>query len=109
MSQPGMVSTASASFGGPAHSTGKYTFDQTWGKSMAAIHAIVLTHNEAIHIERCLRSIKPVCETITVVDSGSTDRTVAIAMSLGAEVLVNPWINHAIQMNFAIEKVADRG
>ena len=76
---------------------------------MAAIHAIVLTHNEAIHIERCLHSIKPVCETITVVDSGSTDGTVAIAKGLGAEVVVNPWINLAIQLNFAIEKVADRG
>ena len=76
---------------------------------MAVIHAIVLTHNEAIHIERCLRSIKPVCETITVVDSGSTDQTVAIAMSLGAEIFVNPWINHAIQVNFAIEKVVQRG
>jgi glycosyltransferase involved in cell wall biosynthesis len=95
----------------------EYTFCLTGESSMAAIHALVLTNNEEIHIERCLRSIQPVCETITVVDSGSTDRTVAIAMRLGAEVVFNRLgdhgssyrINLASQGNFAIAKVADRG
>src|SRR5262245_11403203 len=109
MSQPGTVSAASATLWWAENSTIKYASDHTLRKPMATIHAIVLTYNEAIHIERCLRSIKPVCETITVVDSGSTDQTVAIAMSLGAEVVVNPWVNHAIQVNFGIERVADRG
>ena len=76
---------------------------------MAAIHAIILTLNEALHLERCIRSLGGVCSSITVVDSGSSDDTVDIARRLGATVLANPWTNYATQMNFAIDAVADRG
>jgi glycosyltransferase involved in cell wall biosynthesis len=73
------------------------------------IHAIVLTLNEEVHLARCLASIRSHCATITIVDCGSTDRTVAIAGDFGAEVLTKPWINHAEQMNFAIDQLAGRG
>ncbi len=56
---------------------------------MADITAIILTKNEEVNIEKCIRSIKPVVRRIVVVDSGSSDRTVEVAGSLGAEVLVN--------------------
>lgn len=76
---------------------------------MPDIHAIVLTLNEEIHIARCLKSIRDICATIMIVDSGSTDRTVEIAKSVGAEVVTNPWVNYATQMNFGIDHVAGRG
>lgn len=50
---------------------------------------IVITKNEEAAIGRCLASV-PCADEIIVVDSGSSDRTVEIAESLGAEVIVTP-------------------
>ncbi len=56
---------------------------------MADITAIILTKNEEVNIEKCIRSIQPVVKRIVVVDSGSTDETVPRAKALGAEVMVH--------------------
>ncbi len=56
---------------------------------MADITAIILTKNEEVNIEKCIRSIQPIVKRIVVVDSGSTDGTVRIARQLGADILVN--------------------
>ena len=56
---------------------------------MADITAIILTKNEEVNIEKCIRSVKPIVKRIVVVDSGSTDNTVDVAKSLGSEVMVN--------------------
>ncbi|MGE0055202.1 MAG: glycosyltransferase family 2 protein [Hyphomicrobium sp.] len=76
---------------------------------MAQIHAIILTLNEEPHIARCLESILSACATITVIDSGSADRTVEIARMYGAEVISNNWVNHANQLNFGIDYLSGRG
>jgi glycosyltransferase involved in cell wall biosynthesis len=39
----------------------------------------------------CLASVKGVVDEIVLVDTGSTDRTVAIAREAGAKVLFRPW------------------
>lgn len=67
---------------------------------------IILTHNEQIHIERCLRSVKPIASWIFVVDAFSTDDTVKIARALGAEVVQRKWKNYADQFQWAIEQCA---
>ncbi|MBR4575208.1 MAG: glycosyltransferase family 2 protein [Lachnospiraceae bacterium] len=56
---------------------------------MADITAVILTKNEEVNIEKCIRSIQPIVKRIIVVDSGSTDETVSKAKACGAEVLVN--------------------
>ncbi len=67
------------------------------------ITAIILTFNEEIHIERCVKSLKGVCERICIVDSFSTDRTIEIAKSLGVDVFQNKWENnYAQQLNWGI-------
>ncbi|KQO26422.1 glycosyl transferase [Acidovorax sp. Leaf76] len=59
----------------------------------------VLSHNEAHRIEACLRSAA-FADQLLVVDSGSTDGTVAIAQGLGAEVHSHPdWQGFAVQRN----------
>lgn len=69
---------------------------------------IVLARNEQMHIERCLRSVKPIASRLFVVDSFSTDNTVQIARSLGAEVVQREWKNYADQFQWAIEQCAPR-
>lgn len=66
---------------------------------------VILTYNEAIHIRRCIESVKSVADEIVVVDSGSTDGTQEIAKSLGAKVYKHPWVNYAIQFNWALDHV----
>ncbi|WP_417261274.1 glycosyltransferase family 2 protein [Celeribacter sp.] len=70
---------------------------------MHTITAIILTFNEEQHIERCIRSLDGVVERVCVIDSFSTDRTVEIAESLGAEVARNPWKNYATQFQFGLD------
>jgi glycosyltransferase involved in cell wall biosynthesis len=54
------------------------------------VSAIVMTKNEALNIEACLRSLDRVDE-VFVVDSGSTDETCAIAERMGACVVQFTW------------------
>jgi glycosyltransferase involved in cell wall biosynthesis len=64
--------------------------------------AIVITKNEERVIERCLRSLA-FCDELLVIDSGSTDRTHALAQSLGATVHVHAdWQGFAVQRNRAL-------
>ncbi|WP_282162217.1 glycosyltransferase family 2 protein [Ulvibacterium marinum] len=70
------------------------------------ISTIILTYNEEKHIERCIRSAQQFSEAIFLVDSFSTDQTLAIAKSLGAEVYQNKWENnHAKQFNWGLENL----
>lgn len=70
---------------------------------MVDLSVIILTHNEGLHIERCIRSIQRVTDKIFIVDSYSTDNTVELATGLGAVVVQNPWVSYAFQFNFGIE------
>lgn len=54
------------------------------------VSVIVLTRDEEANIAKCLASVARF-ETVFVVDSGSTDRTVAIARAWGAEVVPFRW------------------
>lgn len=70
------------------------------------ITAIILTKNEEDNINRSISSLKGWVERIVVVDSGSTDKTIAIARNLGAEVYSHePFENHGKQFNWAIDNI----
>lgn len=66
---------------------------------------VVIAHNEERNIGDCLMSAPPPCKRV-VVDSGSTDRTVAICEQLGARVVHNPWSGYSRQYNFAFDQVS---
>ena len=68
-----------------------------------SIAVVILTFNEEMHIERCIRSAQAVSDEIIVVDSFSTDDTCAIAQRLGAVVYQHKFENHARQFNWALE------
>jgi glycosyltransferase involved in cell wall biosynthesis len=69
------------------------------------IAAIVLTKNEEPDLPACLESLEGLAAEVYVVDSGSTDRTVAVAVEHGARVLSHPFANHAAQFNWALDNV----
>jgi glycosyltransferase involved in cell wall biosynthesis len=67
-----------------------------------ALSVAVITKNEAHRIERCLQSVA-FADQVVVVDSGSTDDTVAVARRLGAEVQVTQdWPGFGVQKNRAL-------
>jgi len=73
---------------------------------MIDVSFIVLTYNEEIHLERCLRSIRGVSDQVFLVDSHSTDQTCEIARSMEAQVFKNPWPGkHSEQFNWALDKL----
>ncbi|HET8536482.1 MAG TPA: glycosyltransferase [Solirubrobacteraceae bacterium] len=51
----------------------------------------MIVKDEEEHLGRCLEAAAPWVDQIVVVDTGSTDRTVEIALRHGAEVLHHPW------------------
>lgn len=65
----------------------------------------VITKNEAHNIARCLQSVEGLADELLVVDSGSTDHTIAIAESMGARVLHHDFEGHIEQKNFASAQV----
>lgn len=66
---------------------------------MPAITAAIITRNEAQNIARALRSVS-FADEVVVLDSGSTDDTVAIARQCGARVVVHAWEGFSAQKNF---------
>ena len=69
------------------------------------VSAIILTKDEAQDLPDCLDSIAWIDDRI-VVDSGSTDETVAIAEKRGARVFRNPFQSFAQQRNWALDNCA---
>lgn len=68
------------------------------------ISVLILTFNEELHIERCIKSLQPFAKDIFIVDSYSTDKTVEIAEFLGAKVYQNKWPgNHAVQFQWGLD------
>ena len=69
---------------------------------MSSLSVLILTKNEEINIAEAIRSARQCTDDIIVVDSGSTDGTVAIAKSLGARVCFRAWDgDFAAQSNFS--------
>jgi glycosyltransferase involved in cell wall biosynthesis len=63
----------------------------------------ILAHNEAANLRRTLESVAWADELV-LVDSGSTDDTVAIALEFGAKVFPEPWKGYGPQVNSALDK-----
>ena len=72
---------------------------------MTGVTAIVITFNEAAHIESALASLA-FADEIIVVDSESTDETVTRARKFTDKVIVRPWPGYVAQKNFAAEQAS---
>lgn len=69
---------------------------------MADLTTIILTYNEEKNIANAINSVKKLAKRIVVVDSFSTDKTIEIAKSLGAEIIEHEFENQAKQFIYAI-------
>jgi glycosyltransferase involved in cell wall biosynthesis len=68
---------------------------------MNRLSACIITQNEERNLPRLLASLRAVADEVIVVDSGSTDRTEAIARESGAAFHFRRWTNYSEQRNFA--------
>lgn len=64
----------------------------------------IITFNEEANIVRTLESVQRIADEVIIVDSGSTDATVALAQTSGAKVFVETWKGFAPQKNSALAK-----
>ena len=69
---------------------------------MNLLSAVIITRNEEENIGRCLDSLKGVADEIIVLDSFSSDNTVAIATQKGAEVVQSSFSGYIDQKNKAL-------
>lgn len=72
-----------------------------------SISAVVLSHNEADNLPRCLRALRD-CAEVVVVDDGSTDDSPRIAIEGGARVVAHPFVSFADQRNWAMDQAGLR-
>lgn len=66
-----------------------------------AVSCFIIAKNEEARIARAIRSVTGLVDEVVVVDSGSTDRTIAICRELGAVVHLNDWAGYGPQKRFA--------
>jgi glycosyltransferase involved in cell wall biosynthesis len=69
----------------------------------STLSVAIITLNEEANLPRTLASVH-FADEIILIDSGSTDRTLAIAESFNAKVFSEPWKGFGPQKNSAIDK-----
>jgi glycosyltransferase involved in cell wall biosynthesis len=69
---------------------------------MIPISVVIIAKNEAGIIAGAIRSAKLITDDVVVVDSGSTDETVSVALNLGCRVYESKWIGYGANKNKGI-------
>ncbi len=66
------------------------------------LSVVIVAQDEERTIGRVIEAIRPIADEVILVDSGSTDKTLEIAQSLGAECRHQDWLGYAAQKNLAL-------
>ncbi|MCB9868978.1 MAG: glycosyltransferase [Planctomycetes bacterium] len=75
-----------------------------WAGRTPRLSLCMIVRNEQRFLDRCLTSVRGVVDEIVVVDTGSTDDTVAIAQRHGARLIHHAWSHDfAAARNVALE------
>ena len=72
------------------------------------VSILIITGNEEVNIRQVLDNVCGWADEVFVVDSFSTDRTVAIAREMGATVVQQEWLGYAGQRNWALDTLPFR-
>ena len=70
------------------------------------LSVVLITLNAGEQLAECLASVA-FADDVVVVDSGSTDGTVALAERYGARVVAKEWLGFGRQKQFAVEQAAN--
>ncbi|MEO8151300.1 MAG: glycosyltransferase family 2 protein [Bacteroidia bacterium] len=70
---------------------------------MPQLSVTIITLNEERNIGRCIESVLAVADDIIVLDSGSTDNTLAICDQMGVRHIYAPWENYSRARNIAAD------
>ncbi len=73
---------------------------------MIQLSAVIITYNEEKNIGRCLQSLQGVVDEIVVVDSMSTDTTIAICNQYGVRIISHAFEGHIQQKNYAAKQAS---
>ena len=68
------------------------------------LSAVIITFNEAEHLDKCLSSLESVADEILVVDSFYTDRTKEICEKHDVRFIKQKFLGYKEQKNFAMSK-----
>jgi glycosyltransferase involved in cell wall biosynthesis len=69
---------------------------------MVNLSVVIITFNEELNIERCIKSVRTVADEIVVIDSFSTDKTEEICRKEGVNFIKHKFEGHIEQKNWAI-------
>lgn len=75
------------------------------GETLPSVSACLIVRDEALRLPECLASLSGHVDEIVVVDTGSTDDTVAIAERFGSRISHRPWDNDfSAARNFGLDQ-----
>ena len=69
------------------------------------LSVVILSHNEAVNLPRCIAAVRGSCEVV-VLDDGSSDASQAVARSCGARVVEHAYTSFADQRNWAMAQAS---
>ena len=71
-----------------------------------SLSVTLITKNEEDRVRRCLESVKALADEIIVLDSGSTDSTLAIVAEYTDTFFQTDWPGYGVQKQRALEKAS---
>ena len=71
---------------------------------MLKLSGVIITFNEELNIEKCLKSLANVVDEIIVVDSFSTDKTKSICKKYNVTFIEQKFLGYTEQKNFALSQ-----
>lgn len=69
---------------------------------ISSLSIVYITLDAEQYLQESLQASKQITDNILIVDSGSTDKTVEIALALGVDVIQQDWLGFAGQKQLAI-------
>ena len=73
--------------------------------AVASLSGFVLARNSEATVEHAVQCLIKTCDEVLVVDTGSTDSTIALCRSLGARTTSIPWRGFGAARRFAVDSL----